>query len=343
MRVLHILASNKYSGAENVACQIIDMFKNEIEMAYCSPNGAIAETLNNKNIQYFPISKLSAKEIKRVIKEYKPDIIHCHDLKAIVTCANIKNIKKIAHIHTNHPKMSKMTMRSIIAKTFLKKYSHIYWVSDSCFNDFKYNNLFLEKSTILPNIISIKDTYKKINDLNESYNYDIVYCGRIVQAKNPLRILEIVDLLKNTNKNIKVAICGDGDMLEQFNQTIKEKGLEKYLDVFGFVSNPFDIIYHSKLMILTSYFEGTPMTALESLALGTPIVSTSIDGMKKLIQNGVNGYLYETNEEAVKIINDLITNDKHLDKLKKGSKLFAEKYNDITSYKKIIIKHYENR
>mgnify|MGYP002706519029 CR=1 FL=1 len=340
MKVLHILASNKYSGAENVACQIIDMFKNEIEMAYCSPNGAIAETLNNKNIQYFPISKLSAKEIKRVIKEYKPDIIHCHDLKAIVTCANIKNIKKIAHIHVNHPKMTHLTLRSIVAKTFLKKYSHIYWVSDSCFKDFKYHNLFLEKSTILPNIISIKDTYKKIKDLNESYDYDIVYCGRLTIQKNPLRILEIVDLLKNTNKNIKVAICGDGDMLEQFNQTIKEKGLEKYLDVFGFVSNPFDIIYHSKLMILTSYFEGTPMTALESLALGTPIVSTSIDGMKKLIQNGVNGYLYETNDEAAATILRVLEDQKLFDSLKKNAKKFAIDINDVNEYKKKIIKAY---
>ena len=52
MRVLHLLASNKYSGAENVVCQIIDMFKGEVEMAYCSPNGTIANSLKDKNVTF---------------------------------------------------------------------------------------------------------------------------------------------------------------------------------------------------------------------------------------------------------------------------------------------------
>ena len=45
MKVLHILASNRFSGAENVVCQIVDMFKGEIEMAYCSPDGDIRNSL----------------------------------------------------------------------------------------------------------------------------------------------------------------------------------------------------------------------------------------------------------------------------------------------------------
>ena len=47
MRVLHVLHSNQYSGAENVVCQIIEMFKNDenIEMAYCSRDGQIGKVL----------------------------------------------------------------------------------------------------------------------------------------------------------------------------------------------------------------------------------------------------------------------------------------------------------
>ena len=50
MKVLHLLASNKYSGAENVVCQIIKMFSHDVEMAYCSLNGPIEQTLKDKNI-----------------------------------------------------------------------------------------------------------------------------------------------------------------------------------------------------------------------------------------------------------------------------------------------------
>ena len=42
-RVLHILASNIFSGAENIACTIIEKLGDDYEMAYCSPNGIIKE------------------------------------------------------------------------------------------------------------------------------------------------------------------------------------------------------------------------------------------------------------------------------------------------------------
>ncbi|MFR2721860.1 MAG: glycosyltransferase [Thomasclavelia ramosa] len=47
----------------------------------------------------------------------------------------------------------------------------------------------------------------------------------------------------------------------------------------------------SKLMIMTSRTEGTPMSALESLTLGKPIVSTPTDGLNELITNNINGFL----------------------------------------------------
>ena len=87
MKILHLLASNKYSGAENVVCQIIDMFKNEIEMAYCSPNGPIENTLKDKQITFLPLSKLSKSEIQKIINTYKPDVIHAHDVKASIVAS----------------------------------------------------------------------------------------------------------------------------------------------------------------------------------------------------------------------------------------------------------------
>ena len=55
MKILHLLQSNRFSGAENVVCQIIRMFENEpnIEMVYCSRDGQIREALNERNINYF--------------------------------------------------------------------------------------------------------------------------------------------------------------------------------------------------------------------------------------------------------------------------------------------------
>ena len=55
MKILHILSSNKYSGAENVACQIIALFREEDDVAYCSPDGQIADALKERNIKFIPL------------------------------------------------------------------------------------------------------------------------------------------------------------------------------------------------------------------------------------------------------------------------------------------------
>ena len=57
MKVLHLLQSNRFSGAENVVCQIIDMFRTDkdIEMVYCSPDGPIKETLTERKIRFVPL------------------------------------------------------------------------------------------------------------------------------------------------------------------------------------------------------------------------------------------------------------------------------------------------
>ena len=53
MRIIHLLQSSKFSGAENVVCQIISMMENDdVEMAYCSCDGQIREALSERNIKF---------------------------------------------------------------------------------------------------------------------------------------------------------------------------------------------------------------------------------------------------------------------------------------------------
>ena len=90
MKVLHVLSTNKYSGAENVVCQIIKMFPNE-EMVYCSPDGDISSQLKDFNVKFLPINKLSYNELKKVVQDFNPDVIHAHDLRACMVVSKFKN------------------------------------------------------------------------------------------------------------------------------------------------------------------------------------------------------------------------------------------------------------
>lgn len=188
MKVLHLLQSNRFSGAENVVCQIIGMMKNEpdMEMVYCSRDGQIAEALDERNIPFAPIKELSVEEVKRVIKEQKPDIIHAHDMRASFYAAlACGKIPLISHIHNNAFDSRGLSAKSIAYIYAAKKAKHIFWVSQSSFDGYAFHKFFRKKSTVLYNIIDIDALYEKMKLDENVYNYDVIYVGRLPPKKPP--------------------------------------------------------------------------------------------------------------------------------------------------------------
>lgn len=338
MRVLHVLASNKYSGAENVACQIIKMFDGEVEMAYCSPDGEIAKSLHEKGIKFFPLQKLSKKNLKKVVEEFKPDVIHAHDLKASYIAFGFKQCKRISTIHVNHPKMRKLSLRSLLALKILNKFDHVFWVSKSCLDGFYFKNRLKPECTILSNIINT-EKFKNNKKTNEK-EYDVLFVGRLTEQKDPIRLTRIAKKLVDSNPQIKIAIVGNGEMFDEIKEIVSNDSLKNSVFLLGFISDISRVMKNSKLLLMTSKFEGTPMCALEALAAGLPIVSTRTDGMCQLIVNGKNGFLYDTDDQATDMIKSLLNNVEILQKISKNCCELSDEINNIEHYKSTLLKGY---
>lgn len=158
MKVLHVLASSRFSGAENVVCQIVNMFKDErnIEMAYCSVDGEIRQALDERGVKFFPVTKLKKKELKEVINKYNPDIIHAHDMRAsYVSAQACGKIPLISHIHNNAFDSRGLSIKSIAYFLAAKKARHIFWVSKSSFDGYFFHKFFSKKSSVLYNVIDV--------------------------------------------------------------------------------------------------------------------------------------------------------------------------------------------
>ena len=84
------------------------------------------------------------------------------------------------------------------------------------------------------------------------------------------------------------------------------------------------------------------MCALEALAMGVPIVSTPVDGLCDLIEDGKNGFLSDSDDELAKKCFEIATDAELHDKLSKGAKLMSEAKMNIGDYKKRVLKAYED-
>lgn len=345
MKVMYLLESTRFSGAENVVCQIIEMMKSEkIDVLYCSRDGQIHEALKERNIKFLPIKKMSVKEVKRIIKEYEPDIIHAHDMKAtFIASIACGNIRLISHVHNNNFNSRGISLKSIAFLLACIKVKHIFWVSSSAFNGYAFHNILKKKSEVLYNIIDIKSLYNKMEEDCNKYKFDIVYLGRLTTPKNPERLLKVVRKIVNEKPEVRTAIIGTGDLEKKVRNIIKELELEKNVTILGFKNNPYKILYDSKLMLMTSLWEGTPMCTLEAMSLGVPIVSTPTDGIKFVVQQGITGYLSEDDNKLKEYCCSILNDNNLQEYMSKMSIIQANKIMNIEKYKEKIMSSYFNK
>lgn len=343
MKVLHLLQSDRFSGAENVVCQIIGVFKDnpDIDMAYCSKDGQIRDALDERRIKFYPITNLKISEVKRVIHEYQPDIIHAHDMRASFTAALCcGEIPLVSHIHNNSFGSRGLSVKSIAYVIAALKANHIFWVSRSAYEGYFFKNLFKGKSSILQNIIDIDNLYRKMDSDVDTYDYDIIYVGRLTYPKNPQRMIGVLKKVVDKLPDVKIGIIGTGDLESDVINLCNEFGIQSNVEFLGFQNNPFKMLYDSKVMIMTSRWEGTPMCALEAQSLGVPIVSTPTDGLVEIITDGENGFLSENDYILAERLCQVLSDNELRLKISDSAKSKMQVMMDKKSYAESIAKVY---
>lgn len=155
---------------------------------------------------------------------------------------------------------------------------------------------------------------EKIEENIEKDNY-ILFFGRLDDnVKNISLLLEGYSKSKLPSQNIKLKILGDGKDLENLKKKSEGLNLVSNVDFLPYNPNPSVIVKSALFTILTSRYEGFPRSIIESLALGTPVVSVDCEsGPNEVIQNNFNGLLIENhNPEALAEAMNQLFGDKTL-------------------------------
>lgn len=156
-RILHILNSNSYSGAENVVITIIENMKDTYDCAYFSPTGSISKVLAEKDIPYIAVEKLSVRTIQKAIADFRPNLIHAHDFRAgMLSCLTGTHIPIINHLHNNSPWLKSFSTWTIAYAFCCRKFDRILTVSASIMDEFIFGKYFRNKTKIVGNPVDLK-------------------------------------------------------------------------------------------------------------------------------------------------------------------------------------------
>ncbi|OON90594.1 MAG: hypothetical protein ATN32_03560 [Candidatus Epulonipiscium fishelsonii] len=341
--IVHLLNSNKFAGAENVACQIIEGTKDSYDCFYVSPAGTIQKTLEDKKINFYPIKSMNIFEIKKMIKVLKPTIIHAHDFRAsIISALSTSKIPIISHLHNNSPWLKNYGIYSWVYLISTIKYKKILIVSNSIKQEYVFGRWIKSKILMIGNPINIKYIQEKANQSNIKKAYDIIFIGRFMPEKDPIKFIEIISELVKTKqlKNLNCVMIGEGKLKKDCKQLIYNLNLKNNIDMVGFLDNPYIYLKNSKLLCMTSKWEGFGLVAIEALALGVPVVAKPVGGLINIVDSKC-GKLCNSNKDYIIELKKLLLNDNYRINKGKEAIIKSKELNNYNSYIKIIKQLYK--
>jgi len=181
----------------------------------------------------------------------------------------------------------------------------------------------------------ISSDYIMDGDYGNSDKFIISSLFRIVKEKGVYELIDVVKKATAINSKLEFVIMGGGPMLEDLKVALKQYELNNQVRVLGFVDDDIKIkeICNSDLYVMLTHFDLMPISILEAMAASKPIISTKVGGIPDLVENDVNGYLFEPKE--VDLVVDKIVqlaNDSSLSKkLGLASKAKIQNKYDIIS------------
>ena len=155
----------------------------------------------------------------------------------------------------------------------------------------------------------------------------ILYVGRLSKAqKRPDRLIKIWRKISPLYPNWKLVIAGDGEYRSHLEKMIARNGVER-VEFVGF-QNPQDYYLRSKIVCMTSSFEGFPMVLIEAQQYGcVPIAYNSFGALSDIVEDGVNGFRIKpfSRKEYIKRLHQLMDNDNLREQMSNAGKESVKK------------------
>lgn len=336
-------------GTENVVLQLCEILKPEVnKIIVCSCGGINEEKLKKMNIKHIKINDIENKKptkiieniriLKKIIKDEKITIIHSHHRMAAMY-ANLVSNKKIIKLANGHNTFYDKKLLTKLAYHNTQVIAVGNQVKKNLVEHFRLNN---KQVSVIHNAIK-PFSEKIIIDKNIKKNKDkgnivIGNIGRLSEQKGMEYFIEAASIVSKQYSNVKFYIVGSGEDEAKLRKLSKDLLPPNTIEFMGYRSDIQNLISQMDFIVLSSLWEGLPLTPIEAFSVGKTVVATSVDGTIEIVNDKENGFLVEPRniEQLANAIIKLINNTKQREKFEKKA---YETYINKFSFEKLKKKY----
>lgn len=319
--------------------------------------------------QNFRISISPYREVKRIVEDFEPDVVHIQTPmgigRAAVGCAKKMEIPLVA---TNHAMPENLVDNLRLLAPFSRPINYILKEFGARFyNNADFVTLPTEAAINMLKGDSFKAPYMAISngidltrfspgeipaDLCDRFNIPkgkkiVLYVGRLDAEKHVSVLIRAAKEITAKRDDVHFVIVGKGTDMENLQYLVERLDLEDNITFAGRVEDEDLPLFHrlGDVFCMPSPVELQCLAMLESMATGSPVVAVNVGALYELCQDGRNGYLYELDDHAelADKLTTLLTDDQLREKMGKESLSIAKTHElghtiaqFVTLYKHVI-------
>lgn len=311
IRVLHVIPSLATGGAERLVVNLLKALdKNKFEVAACSlyseTGTPFVQELKQHGIPVYCLGKHKGLDLRmmprlyRLFRTFKPDIVHTHlsVLRYVLLPAALCRIP--ARFHTVHNIAQKelddvgkvvhhlaFHMRKVVPISISQEVARTMRILYNAQTPIIYNGIPVEQFQGPEGTRSFR---RNKEGLKKS---DVVFLhvGRFSLQKNHRLLIEAFEQAIKKSSDLKLLLVGDNELRSDIEKLVKEKYLDQSIRFLGLRQDIPELLTACDIFVLSSDWEGLPMTILEAMAAGRPVIATAVGGVPELVKNGATGLL----------------------------------------------------
>lgn len=259
--------------------------------------------------------------IVTLLWRWQPDIVHTHTAKAgalgrvaaVFYNTAARRARRAAVIHTFHGhvfegyfgRFGTAAVR-LIERTLARVTDRIVTISARQYDDITHRFAIAppERVVVVPlglelgPLLALPDRAVRGQDVSAGGGPDVVvgYVGRLVPIKDLKTLLQGIALVRARLPGVRLVIAGDGEERRPLQALVTELGLDGCVDFLGWRTDLAALYQRMDVFVLTSLNEGTPVSLIEAMAAGVPVIASAVGGVPDVIDDGVTGVLIRPGE-----------------------------------------------
>lgn len=332
LQICQVLHSLECGGAERLAVRLGEKLARRCSVSFCllDAAGPLADAIRETRIPVEIIGRrpgldlACARRLRRRWRLDRPSVVIAHQYTPFVYAILARRlVERVPIVYVEHGRFypdRRRLRRVLFNRLVLRSYDRIIAVGDAVRKALvTYEGFSPRRISVIYNGVNVaefanaRSSRAQIRRALEIQDQEVVFIH--VARFDPLKdhITAVRAFAKLTDTPSRLLLVGDGPTKPEVDSLVRGLGLEKRTIALGFRTNIPELLAAADVFVLTSLTEGIPVTVIEAMATGLPVIATAVGGIPELIAHAREGLLVPPRDaEALAAAMRLLCEDREL-------------------------------